>query len=494
MSNGQPNVSRMSRLKWLRHVLESRGASTLALFLMVAFGFLGWTQALPNQAIVIGITLIVIFEFQRRLDQGVPLLQLTCLIAVLQWLVGPAINYASTYSYGRYSMYVPEERYFRFAIPATAFFVAIMLGTGSSIRQENLLSAMDRRKFVSVGVALNIVGIAATVLSVRWGATGGSLAFLLYLLSQLRYVGALYFICSNHELRLVFAAASCVQLVTMSLGAGVFHDLVLWLAILFCYWFAQRKWSAVTKFALLGVACAALFSIQVVKQEYRERIQRREQVSIFGLIGDYLTPGGSAWQNDTLRLAVTRLNQGWIISAVLKNVPEEEPFAEGETIQVAIVSALVPRLLWADKKKAGGRENFQRFTGLEIGRQTSMAISPLGEAYANFDEIGGIIFMVVFGAAFALFYHGTLKYAARYPTFIFWIPLIFYHAIKAETEMVVVINQLTKGAVVAFSFHYLIRRVFRLKMQRPGSATLVSGRKPNHSPNLLNSEPEALNR
>ena len=492
MSNAGPPGKKISRLKWLRHVLENRGASSLALILMVLLGFTGWTQVLPNQASVIAILVIIVFEFQRRLDQGIPLLQLTCLIAVLQWLVGPAINYASTYSFGRYSMYVEEHQYFRFAIPGTAFFVAIMLATGSSIRQNNLLKAVDRKHFFTIGVVLNVIGIAATYLASS--RSEGSLGFLLHLVSQLRYVGALYFICSKHELRLIFAAASCLQLVTMSLGAGVFHDLILWLAILFCFWFAQRTWSIVIKFVLLGTACIGLFSIQVVKQEYRERIQKGEQPSIFALVGEYLTPSGKAWQNDTLSLAVTRLNQGWIISAVMKNVPDREPYCEGETIKVAVISSLVPRFLWKEKKKAGGQENFKRFTGLGLGRTTSMAISPLGEAYANFGETGGIVFMLFFGAVFAALYHGTLRYAAKYPTFIFWIPLIFYQAVKAETEMLVVINQLTKGAIIGFSMHYVIRHAFRLKMQRPGSATFVSGRKPNHSPNLLNSEPEALNR
>jgi len=464
MSNIQQPQKKTSRIRWLRHVLEYRGASPLALILMVLLGFIGWTQSLPNQVTVTAILCIIAFEFQRRLDQGVPLLQLTSLIAVLQWLVGPALNYTSKYSFGRYSMYVSETEYFAFAIPATAFFVAIMLATGSSLRQNNLLLAVDRSRFVQIGFILNIIGIAATVFGNRFG---GSMAFLFFLMSQLRYVGALYFICSSHRLRLIFVALSFLQLVSISLGAGVFHDLLLWLAIIFCYWFAMKKWNIVTKALLLTLACICLFSVQVVKEEYRERIRNGESPSMTVLIVEYMTLGGNAWQNDTLSLAITRLNQGWIISAIMDNVPENEPFASGETIKVAVLSSIAPRILWEDKKRAGGQENFRRFTGLEIGRQTSMAISPLGEAYANFAEIGGILFMVLFGASFALFYHGTLKYAARYPTFIFWIPLIFYQAIKAETEMSVIINQLTKGSVVAFSMHYMIRQTFGLKKRKP---------------------------
>ena len=454
--SARPN-QRKRRLAWIRYALETRGASSHGLILVVLMGFLGAAQILPNFSLNVGLLLIVAFEFQKRMDQGVPLLQLTSLIAVLQWLVGPTINYATAYSYGRYSMYVPEAEYFRFAIPATAFYVAAMLATGASVRQSNLLEAVDNRRFFTIGVLLNLTAIVASIAALR---LSGSLAFFLHLISQLRYIGALYFLFSRNQLRLLFAAASCIQLFTRSLGAGMFHDLILWLALIFCYWFGRRKWAVPVKLMVLSAVCFGLFSVQVVKQEYRNQLRKGMQPNILVLISEYVTPGGQAWETDTVNLAVTRLNQGWIISAIMKNVPESEPFACGETVKEALFSSLVPRFLAPDKKRAGGRENFRRFTGLQIADSTSMAISPLGEAYANFGPMGGIIFMVCFAAVFSAAYYGTLRYALKYPTFLFWIPLIFYQAIKAETELVVVVNQLTKGAVVAFGCHFLIRQVF----------------------------------
>ncbi len=450
----------------MKHALESRSASALGLILVVVMGFLGFAQAASTLPISIGILVIVIYEFQKRLDQGVPLLQLTALIAVLQWLFGPALNYSTTLEFGRYAMYVPEDQYFRFAIPATAFYVALMLATGASVKQANLLQMVDRKHFITIGILLNLAALGADFMAPR---VGGSLAFLMHLISQLRYVGAIYFLFSRHHLRLIFVAASCVQLVSGSVGSGMFHDLILWLAILFCFWFAQRKWSVPMKLFFLTVSFLGLFTIQVVKQEYRQEKRKGHNPSLVNLMVEYMTPGGNAWESDTLSLVVTRLNQGWIISAVMKHVPDHEPFAEGETIKDAVMTSIVPRMLWANKKTAGGRENFRRFTGLQIANTTSMGISPLGEAYANFGETGGILFMVFFGTLFSLTYYGTLRYTLKHPTFLFWIPLIFYQAIKAETELLVIINQLTKGAVVAFSCHFLIQQVFRTKLRMPVS-------------------------
>ncbi len=64
--------------------------------------------------------------------------------------------------------------------------------------------------------------------------------------------------------------------------------------------------------------------------------------------------------------------------------------------------------------------------------------------------------MLGFGLAFASFYALCLRWTVKHPTFLFWLPLIFYQAIKAETESVTVLNQLTKGVVVAFLLHWII--------------------------------------
>ena len=480
----QYSATPRSRFRWLRHALEKRSASGAGMIGVVMLGFLGAVQMVPNSAIVWTIFAIILYEFQKRLDQGVPLLQLTSVIAVLQWLIGPHLNYSSNMTFGRYSMSVPEHVYFQFAIPATAFFIALMLSVGASVKQRNLLQVVERRNFFAIGVLLNIVAIGATIAA---GRVGGGLQFFLFLVSQMRYVGAIYFLFSLSPLRLLFAAGSCVTLLSSSLGSGMFHDMILWLAILFCYWFAQRKWVFSVKLVVLSAAALALFSIQVIKQEYRLELKKGQDPSIVRMVFDYVTPGGKAWETSTLSLAITRLNQGWIISAIMKHVPENEPFAEGETVKEALLASIAPRFLWADKKIAGGRENFRRFTGLQIADSTSMGISPLGEAYANYGVTGGIGFMVLFGGLFALFYYGTLRYALSHPTFLFWIPLIFYQAMKAETELSVILNQLTKGAVVAFGSFYLLQQVLPVKLKKVMATSSVF-------PELLSVQPSPLAR
>ena len=95
--------------------------------------------------------------------------------------------------------------------------------------------------------------------------------------------------------------------------------------------------------------------------------------------------------------AIDRINQGWIVARIMRYTPNYEPFAGGETIITGIRASLIPRFLDPDKPKAGGRENFTRFTGKLISDNTSMGLSPLGEAYANFGINGGSCLDINFG-------------------------------------------------------------------------------------------------
>ncbi len=431
--------------------IEQLGASYASVAYLTVLGVLGYFQAISNPPLVAVVAIVAFGELVRRIDTGIPILQITAIIAVLQWLIGPTLYFMTGLTTGRYYMYVSEAEYFTFAIPGTAAFCIGLYLFGSTIHQKLVLEELDRRYFFDFGVLLNIVAFAATLVAER--APGG-LAFFFHLCSQLKYVGAIYFLLSGHRYRYVLAAASCMTLFTSSAAAGRFHDLIIWMTLISTYWFAQFRFTLQYKLALIGAAALLVFIIQVIKQDYREKLSRGIPTSVPDEMWLIISGQRNLIENDILSLAAVRLNQGWIISAVMKNVPENEPFADGETIADAFESSLMPRFLSPDKKMAGGRENFRRFTGLPIGENTSMGISPLGEAYANFDVEGGIVFMLVYGLFFSGFFRMVASSTAKNPDFIFWIPLVFYQGIKAETEIVVVLNQLVKGLIVAYGGYF----------------------------------------
>lgn len=459
-------------LELLRHAaraLEERGASAVSLALVAAVGLLGMVQIASNVPLVLLLLGVVFFEFQKRLDQGLPLMQVAALLGVLQWTLGPLLSYSTGWIEGRYSMYVDEASYFSYALPGTAAYVIGLLAVGSSVRQREMLRFTGRGHFVAMGVALNVLALGA-----RFAApmVPGGLAFAVHLLSQLGYVGAIYFLFSRNAYRWPLILLSMLPLVKTSAESAMFHDVILWAGLIFCYWFGLRRHEPLAKAGLLLLTGWLMFTIQAIKQDYRTRVWQGEDASLIEQALQFWGSTDEVVSQDVVSNVIVRLNQGWIVSAVMLRVPVEEPYAAGSTLKEAVVAALLPRMFAEDKAVAGGKVNFRKFTGLPLEESTSMAISPLGEAYANFGRAGGIALMLGFGLAFAGFYALCLRWTVIHPTFLFWLPLIFYQAIKAETEFVTVLNQLTKGAVVAFALHWLMdEKGIAVLMRRDGSAT-----------------------
>ena len=144
----------------------------------------------------------------------------------------------------------------------------------------------------------------------------------------------------------------------------------------------------------------------------------------------------------------------------MQYVPRYEPYAEGETISTAIYASIVPRVLDKEKSTAGGRTNFRRFAGLNISDTTSMCIGILGEAYANYGVNGGILMMLVLGCFLnkALAWFINLGKFNGY--FLLCLPLIFLQVVKSETELVVVLNHLSKACLVVWLFYFILPRAF----------------------------------
>lgn len=448
-----PRRSPVRAVRWLQAALEKRGANVGSLVCIAMVGVLGYGQVLPNWLLVLVLLGVVLLEFEKRIDQGLPLMQIAALLAVMQWTVGSMLAYSTSLVEGRYSMYVGEAAYFSYALPGTAAYVFGLLVVGSSVRQREVLRFVRREHFMTLGIVLNGIGWAA-----RFAApmAPGSLAFAVHLVSQLGYVGALYFLFSRNSYRWPCIAVSMYPLFKTSADSAMFHDVLLWSGLFFCYWYGMRKRDSLAKAGLLLAAGLVMFTVQAVKQEYRTKIKAGHDASLLTEVVDFWGSREGVTSDGVLGNVIMRLNQGWIISAVLNHVPAGEPYADGDTLKAALISAVLPRAVMRDKAKSGGQVNFRRFTGLDLADTTSMAISMLGEAYANFGRAGGIALMLGFGLAFASFYTLCLRRSVVHPTFFFWIPLIFYQAIKAETEYVTVINQVAKGTVVAFGLHWLI--------------------------------------
>ncbi|MBI9061932.1 MAG: hypothetical protein JEZ14_08070 [Marinilabiliaceae bacterium] len=413
---------------------------------------------------------LALFYFLRVIDgmgQRIPIVDLMTAMSALQWIVGPYIDYVNEAHHYKYHMYVDESTYMSFVVPAILAFRAgtLLFKDHSNLddigqRVSNLLDNYPKLPYVFIVGGLIIPSFSSFL--------PASLRFIFYLLANVKYIGVIYLLFSDKPNRWLIFWVTMGFTAVASIAAGMFHDLLLWAMLSFTFVAREMQLSFIKK---LSVAIAGIFlamTIQSVKAEYRNMVWKQgytgNKTALFlGLAtqqwssGSIINPSGEEDMN-------VRLNQGWIISAVMNHVPQKEPFANGNTIWEGVESSLLPRFLAPNKKKAGGQENFRRYTGLSLGDNTSMGISIIGEGYANYGRSGGILFMFLWGLFIGWFWKKLWDVSNSFPTILIWSPILFLQVVKAETEFAVVLNHLTKASMLVFGLLWFIKRQWGIRI------------------------------
>lgn len=403
----------------------------------------------------IGILLFVLWKFFRELGRSFPVLEFLLLIAGLQWIIGPINSYGSSVQHYKYYMYVDELTYMSYVVPAFLFFVIAVLN------RKKLGFQFDKINFEQLTVYGKPILFLGIIADIGGSFAPPSLAFFLFLLAQFKFIGAGLLLFSPFRKDRYFFYAAIGYLFLRSLDSALFHDLLLWGAFFFMLWALKYKPDLKKKILIFLGAFVLITGIQLVKGAFRQQVwdgYQGNKLSLFiNVLSEELNTSDLSSDAEQEELNV-RLNQGWIISAIMKETPENQPFADGETVQDAVSASFLPRFLAPDKALAGGRENFQKYTGLDLGKNTSMGMSIMGEAYANFGGFGGIVFMLCWGLLLVLYWNKLLSYCKDHPLLIFFIPLLFLQVVKAETELVVVLNHLVKASIVVFLFFWFARK------------------------------------
>jgi hypothetical protein len=404
------------------------------------------------------LTGLIAFRFISQLGKSLPILEFMLLIAAAQWIIGPLIEYNAPSLHYKYFMYVEQERYMSYVVPAFGVFaLAVLVGLRSL---KDSTTPIDRLKqFKDYGLTIFGIGVAFDLVA---SSLPGSLAFFAAIVANFKFIGAIIlFFSDDPRLKKLFYGV-LVYLFLRALQSAMFHDLVLWSVFFYMFWTLKFKPSLKFISITIVVAALSLTTLQTIKAAYRLKVwdgYSGNKLELFvGLAIDAILLNGSNADELSGELNNVRLNQGWIISAIMDEIPRRTDFLEGATIKDAVTASLLPRFLNPDKKKAGGQANFRTFTGLRLGDGTSMGISIIGEAYGNYKEFGGIIFMGIWGLFLVLFWRFLYKNVQQNLVLLAFLPLIFLQVVKAETELVVVLNHLVKASIVVFGFLWAAKR------------------------------------
>jgi len=420
---------------------------------------------------IIGVGIFVFFSFKffYELAHTIEIRDLMILIALLQWIVGPALAYSYNPDDMRYYMAVDEATYISFVLPACVCFIfGLHLPVWSKQIDEQSVIEKIRgllKRYPDIDLILISGGIVFNLLI---DFVPASLRFVLVLFATVRFIGLFFLILNVRTNKWYITTFVIGWLFYEAISRAMFHELLLWLIFLIMFIALLRKFNTSKKAFYLFLLITLALLIQTVKHEFRQIIWfggESEYGQVFtSLIIENLGDPSYITSETNLNAAITRINQGWIIARIMSYTPEVEPFANGETIIAGIEAALLPRIIAPNKAKAGGRENFVRFTGRNLESNTSMGISTLGEAYANFGIGGGIFFMFFFGLFYNYFLSRIYKLAVDIPTIILWLPVLFLQVVKAESDFVVVLNHLVKASIIVGFIYIGFRRILGVNL------------------------------
>lgn len=412
----------------------------------------------------------VILKFIQDLGQRIEIRDLIAFMALLQWIVGPVLAYNVLPYDELYYMAVDEQTYMNYVVPAC---IAMLTGMYFPFSDERIIHKEDIDKVRAFLMTRKYLGFFLAGIGLLAGFASKfmpkSLSFMLFLLSGLQFVGVYIILLTDSKIKWPAFIAVLGSVIYQAVLMGMFGELVLWLLyslVIVAFVVKIPLWG---KVSIITVGMMLILLLQSTKQEYRMLTWYSESdksnAEIYKEVALSRIENPSLLFNiETLQNMGARLNQGWIIARILNNMPENYPFVKGETVQMALEASLLPRFLAPNKVMAGGRYNFERFTGTELPETTSMDISLAGEGYANYGTTGGIIFLFFVGVFYNVMITWIISISRNYPTVLLWLPLLFFQVIKAETDLATVLNHFTKAAMVAFGIFWGMTKVLKLKM------------------------------
>jgi len=442
------------------------------------FAVVAYTANFPqHEVFVILLCTYFIFDFIDNFGKSIwQILDLMIISALTTWTLAPlaAYHYFNDQNHLAVlwdkTMRVDSITYYSFVLPAV---IALIFGIKAPFlsKRSYKFNIDDLRRSGRLNrppkVGYNLLGISflATLISPLVPA---SLAFVVFLLNKLSVVGILYLYFSGKKSNNLFLILAMIIVIIPSIRSGMFGEMV-YLFILGGLILSQGNRLTFIAKSFIFVGCIfSIILLQSIKGDFRKVAWSDADNSnnsgyFISLLSQRILSPNEIYKEDILFNIIVRSNQGWLISATMDNIPKAVPFSNGKPIWLSIMGSIVPRFLWPDKPKSGGAANLKMYLGWEL-KGTSMNVSPLGEAWANFGWLGGIFYMFLYGLFFRIVFGFILKLISQTPTLIIWLPLLFMYVVVTESDVLSNLNHLTKSSIFIFIMYKAYRSIFKISL------------------------------
>jgi len=394
---------------------------------------------------------------------------LISLTAAIELLLAPVLAQIFPSTDWAVAMAVPLATYLQYAVPATA---ALWIGLHWPLNRS--IDKADGREpsplRASMRTQLDIVLVLGVLLATFAGSFPSGLFFLITIISSFRFFAALVWMITGTKGWKWRVGIVLIHLFALTSADGIFYTLVQWGGFFLLVYAFRRRWRGRLAVALVLALTSAVL-LQYVKSDYRrylysanpgfaDRVAALSNM-MWGEVGQP-SPQDSMTFSDVL----VRFNEGWIVSRIMKRVPEVVPYARGETVENAVKFAILPRALVPDKPEAASRVLFLHYAGMRLESGTRMGLSTIGEMYANFGYWGGILGTFVFGFLLGLGYKTFVSLTRRSQNWWAIAPIVLLAAIEPAWNLEDTTNYIVKSALVLVLLVYtvpLFREVLSLE-------------------------------
>ena len=415
-----------------------------------AFAWSKSGNALSSMAF--GFSMFLIGDYFRVLGSRPIVFKETILLfCALQLLFAPFCAYWLVDTGATYQMEIPPNDYFGFAFPSILSLWAGFLfwrGSASPVgpfrRSIRISSTLGNSLIVISWVCTGVASVAPP-----------SIAFILWIFTAMGLVTAISDVSKPWQCIPVWRViVAFIPFLVASLSFGMFHELLVWGAWITPVLVWKKGIPKVfTILTMIGLFMVAML-LDTAKADYRSRILAGKPIGIGEKIR--ILHESISLEDDHENLSfwggrIRRLNQGYLVTKVMRWIPQMRPFDHGQSIVESIEASILPRFFAPDKREVGGRENMLRFTGIDVPGGTSMNIGILGEFWGNFGH-WGILAYAMLGTMLHFLSRGVIRLLLYFRGGVWFYPLIMCSWINAEGDFYAPFNNTVKVLLLVLPF------------------------------------------
>lgn len=368
-------------------------------------------------------------------------------------------------------MPVSELQYFSFTLPAVILlglvFFLFRTKSPDDAPVINQLITQVRKDILTIPVksilTLTFISLVAYNIS---NFLPGSLqqlnSFLYYSLFAMLFYIIFY---KDFPFKMYFVVGFVLFLVFDALRYGMFTIIAYMGGLFLILLLAGKRVYMSQKLGILVIGIIFIAFLQLFKLDLRKSRKKGQDPSVTEVAARVVANTQTAKFDDIFFPLYFRMNQGFNIALVQRRIPAKVDYLNGSYLALGFASAFVPRLFWADKPEAGGKENMRIYTGY-IVTTWSTNVGPIGEAYGNFGYWGGWLYIMAFAAFIRFAYTKFIAVCRKMPILLLWMPPLFFQTIYSiEADSLQVFNSLLKGLVFMVIMYKIFPKLFPSKTQ-----------------------------